>query len=75
MEGGAVGKVIPGNKRIARYCVGMRIDDAQVYVERFQLRHRIVREDGFFPAITRDVREDRINFTVINGIVTQASVG
>ena len=59
----------------SRRCVGKRIDDADVYLEAQNLRHRTASTDGHAHVGTRDVRTDRVNLRVVNGFVTEAFVG
>lgn len=63
------------NLYVAKKVVGKRIDDAIVAVELCNLRTRTVSTDGHMHAIKRDFREDRVNFTVVRGIVQKAEIG
>lgn len=63
------------NTHVAQRTVGMLVDSAEVYVEQFGLRYRTVHIDGAARVITQDMRNDRVNFHVVNGKVTKAYIG
>ena len=54
---------------------GLSEADAAALAEKRQLKHRVVERDGKPLPATRDMRPDRVNFTVTAGKVTKVSRG
>lgn len=63
------------NSDIARTLVGQLLENAEVTCELYNLRYRTVRVDGQELMKTNDARNDRVNFVVKNGYVTNAWIG
>ncbi len=57
-----------------RSYLGLTSEKAQAKAKQMGLRSRIVREDGKQFIITKDLRQDRINFEVDKGRVTLAKI-
>ena len=55
--------------------VGMKKEAAISCIQSLKGVHRIAQEDGEFFALTRDYRTDRVDLTVVNGVVTKTTVG
>lgn len=55
--------------------VGLPLQQAQAAADRQGLRHRVVVRDGVSLPVTMDYRPDRLNFTVVRGVVTQVTKG
>lgn len=55
--------------------VGMKWEDVEREMDRSKTTYRIVHEDGVDYIVTMDLREDRWNFFIENGIVTEAYTG
>lgn len=55
--------------------VGLVLAEAQALAEKHAIPHRVVMVDGKSRPVTRDLRPDRINFTVVEGKVTAATKG
>ena len=62
-------------EKLARRCIGKRVEDAEVMCEVARIRYRTIKENGHGLMRTNDVRGDRINFIVNRGQVTGAHVG
>jgi hypothetical protein len=54
--------------------IGMTVIEAQAKAETEGVPFRVVIEDGQPKPITKDLREGRINATVVNGVVTEYTV-
>jgi hypothetical protein len=55
---------------------GMTIDQAVAYATKLHYaRVRVISEDGNHHIVTRDLRSDRINVTLVDGKVVEAWVG
>jgi len=55
--------------------VGLTIEKAQKLATKHKIRHRIIMRDGKSLPVTRDMRPDRLNFTVNKGVVTKVTKG
>jgi hypothetical protein len=55
--------------------IGMKKSDAISCIQSMQGIYRIAQEDGQYFALTRDYRVDRVDLTVIKGVVSKVSVG
>lgn len=55
--------------------VGMPEEDATKLVETHHMRTRVTFRDGNALIVTADLRTDRVNLSVVDGVVTQARVG
>jgi hypothetical protein len=56
--------------------IGQTEEEAKKIIdESFDLTWRMVSRDGQYFAVTRDLRTDRVNLEVENGIVTGARLG
>jgi hypothetical protein len=55
--------------------VGMKKEAAISCIQSLKGVHRIAQEDGELFALTRDYRTDRVDLTVVKGVVTKTTVG
>jgi len=60
---------------IIAYIVGRGFDDEDTKKVLGGLRFRIVRDGSNFPIVTEDLRFDRLNIEIDNGIITKAYIG
>ena len=52
--------------------VGLSLASAEALAQREERRHRVVSIDGVSLAVTRDYWPERVNFTLVSGMVTEA---
>lgn len=62
-------------KMLASSVVGMKEDDAVEKIKNADCISRVVARDGEYFIVTMDLRGDRINLTIKNGIVKSADLG
>jgi len=55
--------------------IGLTLEAAQATATAAEIPNRVVQVDGEPRAVTMDFREDRLNFTVVRGIVTAVTKG
>lgn len=55
--------------------VGKSVEEATTYIQFIGMRIRLVSVDGKAFIGTRDYRTDRVNLTVVNGVVTAVTAG
>jgi hypothetical protein len=63
------------SEKVAKLCIGKYVEDAELYAEACNHRHRIHSEDGFTNQFTDAPNMRRINFSVIKGKVALAWLG
>jgi hypothetical protein len=55
--------------------VGMVEAEARIAAAEEGVTVRIIARDGNYRVVTRDYREDRVNFKIEVGVVTEADIG
>ena len=55
--------------------IGLSLADAEAAADKAKLPHRVVSVDGQMRMVTRDMRPERLNFTVVNGKITKVTKG
>ena len=60
---------------VASALIGLGEDAAVAKVRAAEMNHRVVSRDGKDFPVTMDYRPDRINLTIVGGIITETSVG
>ena len=55
--------------------IGKSLFDAQEFCKLNKIKHRVVREDIHNYVITCDLRFDRVNLEIDEGVVTNAYIG
>jgi hypothetical protein len=75
LDAGAAGGTVPAGYVLdgGRF-VGMPVDQASSFAEELGRQWRIGREDGVDLALTADFVSGRVTFTVVDGVVTEASI-
>lgn len=55
--------------------IGKTFEEAIKIADTHKVRHRIAKLDGKPRILTRDYRLDRINLTIVDGIIVDAKIG
>ncbi|BCU78545.1 hypothetical protein [Luteolibacter sp. LG18] len=55
--------------------IGLTLKEAEELADKAKVPHRVVSIDGQSRPVTMDYRQDRLNFTVVKGIVTGVKKG
>ena len=55
--------------------VGMTEEDAVQLIESHQMLSRVVCRDGEYLIVTMEIRTDRVDLTITDGVITAANVG
>lgn len=63
------------SEKVAKFCIGKYLEDAELYVEACNHRHRIHSEDGTSYPSNDAPNMRRINFSVVKGKVALAWLG
>jgi hypothetical protein len=75
LDAGAAGGTVPAGYVLdAGRFVGMQVDQAISFAEELGRQWRIGREDGVDLALTADFVSGRVTFTVVDGVVSDASI-
>jgi hypothetical protein len=59
----------------ANSLVGQKLEVVQSALEAAQIRFRVIEKDGEPLAMTMDYSEDRLNFKIKDGVITEVSKG
>jgi len=63
------------DKELLESLIGKTKEDAETLCNENKFKMRVIREDSINYIITMDLRFDRINIRIDNGIVTSCDVG
>lgn len=55
--------------------IGLTLEQAEVIIKSASMKPRLKSKDGQHFIVTMDLRNDRVNLTVVNNLVTKATIG
>jgi len=72
---GEAGEGVKGDRPEDEDFVGLKVEDGKALAEKHRIPARVVKIDGESLFVTQDYVEERVNFTVVKGVITEVERG